>query len=109
LRSWNNQVSSQQTVAIDRYSASAKELETIVCFLDFQEIKESPRKTQNPKTDLRVSRQLARSKSQKAFKKKKLKKKKRKKKVLTMGSLYVTKNAKCNIQMRLARSLHELT
>lgn len=37
------------------------------CFLAFQLIRESPRKTQNPVTDRRVSGQPAQSESLKAF------------------------------------------
>jgi hypothetical protein len=40
----------------------------VVCFLDFQEINESPKKIQKPDIDLLVSGQLAQSESQKAFK-----------------------------------------
>ena len=51
-KSWRrdkSQVSSQVAIDIARYSASAKERETTVCFLDLQEIKESPKK--NTKTN----------------------------------------------------------
>jgi hypothetical protein len=63
----NNQVSSQEQVAIDQYSASAEERETVCCFLDFQEIRASPRKTQNPVIECRESEQAAQSLSQKAL------------------------------------------
>ena len=46
-----NQVNSKQVFAIARYSASADDLDTLVCFLDFQEIIEFPRKMQNPEID----------------------------------------------------------
>ena len=62
-----SQVSSQVAFAIDLYSASADDLETVCCFFDFQEIKESPRNTQKPLTDLLLSRQPAQSESAKAF------------------------------------------
>ena len=39
--------------AMARYSASVDDWETIDCFLLFQEIRESPKKIQNPVTDLR--------------------------------------------------------
>ena len=38
------------------YSASAEDRETVACFLDFQEIMESPMKMHNPVIDLLVSR-----------------------------------------------------
>ena len=49
------------------YSASTEDLETIDCFLEHQEIKESPRKTQKRVTDVRVSEQPTHSESQKAL------------------------------------------
>ena len=52
------------TMAIALYSDSAEDLDTTCCFLHFQEIKESPRKIQNPKTDLLVSGHAAQSASQ---------------------------------------------
>lgn len=42
-----NQVTSHIAKAIDLYSASAVDLDIVCYFLDFQEIKESQRKTQN--------------------------------------------------------------
>ena len=45
------------------YSALAEDLDTIVCFFDFQEINESPRKMQYPVTDPLVSGHDARSAS----------------------------------------------
>ena len=59
---------SQTATAIDLYSNSAKDRETICFFFDFHEIKDSPRKTQNPVTDLLVSGHKAQSASAKAFK-----------------------------------------
>ena len=50
------------------YSASTEDLETIDCFLDFHEIKESPKKMQKPMVDLRVSIQDAQSASVYALK-----------------------------------------
>ena len=41
------------------YSASAEDLDMVVCFLDFQETKESPRKMQKPVVDLLESGQEA--------------------------------------------------
>jgi hypothetical protein len=41
-----SQVNSAQVTAMERYSASAEDLETTDYFLDFQEIKEEPRKIQ---------------------------------------------------------------
>ena len=49
------------------YSASAEDLETIACFLDFQESIESPRNIQNPVTNLLVSRHDPQSISAKTF------------------------------------------
>lgn len=67
-RTETSQTSSQVVVAIVLYSASADDLDTVGCFLDFQEIKESLRKKQQPAMDLRVSGQVAQSESEKAFK-----------------------------------------
>ena len=50
------------------YSASTENLETTDCFLDFHEIKESPKKTQYPVVDLLVSTQDAQSTFVYAFK-----------------------------------------
>ena len=58
---------SQVTLAMALYSASAEERDTVCYFLDFQEINESPRKTQKPLIDLLVSGQVAQSESTKAF------------------------------------------
>ena len=59
---------SHTATAIDLYSDFVEDRDTVCCFLDFHEIKESPRKTQNPITDFLVSRQEAQSASAKAFK-----------------------------------------
>ena len=48
------------------YSASADDLEMVGCFLDFQEIRESPKKMQNPVTDFLESAQVAQSASENA-------------------------------------------
>ena len=45
---------SQTATAIDLYLDSAEDHETVCCFFDFHEIKDSPRKTQNPMTDFLV-------------------------------------------------------
>ncbi|XP_061353049.1 uncharacterized protein LOC133297846 [Gastrolobium bilobum] len=47
-----NQMSSQVAVAMERYSASALDLATTLCFLLLQEIKLSPTNTQYPEVDL---------------------------------------------------------
>ena len=39
-----------------QYSNSVEDFETVPCFIDFYEISASPRNTQNPFVDLRVSR-----------------------------------------------------
>ena len=49
------------------YSASTEDLETIDCFLDFHEIRESLKKMQKPVVDLLVSIQDAQSTSVYAF------------------------------------------
>lgn len=52
LNNWHNQISSLVVAARAWYSASADKRETVDCFLDFQEINESPRKIQKPVMDL---------------------------------------------------------
>ena len=52
----SNQLNQTISLVVDvmaRYSASVDDWETIDCFLLFQEIRESPKKIQNPVTDLR--------------------------------------------------------
>ena len=49
-----------------RYSASVDDLETVGCFFDFQDMRESPRKTQKPVTERRESGHPAQSESEKA-------------------------------------------
>ena len=51
-------------MAMALYSALAKNQETMDCFLERQERRESPKKMQKPVTDLWVSEQPAQSKSQ---------------------------------------------
>jgi hypothetical protein len=62
-----NQVSSHEQEAMERYSASADERETVCCFFDFHEMREAPRKTQKPVVERRVSKHPAQSLSQKAL------------------------------------------
>ena len=65
-KSFNNassQVISQTITAIALYFASAKDLDTIDYFLDFQEIRESPKNMQYLVVDLLVSMQDAQSTS----------------------------------------------
>lgn len=45
---------SQVTPAMDPYSASAEDLETMTCFLVFQEIDDFPRNTRQPVKEQRV-------------------------------------------------------
>ena len=47
---------SQTAIAMDLYSDSAEDRDIVYCFLDFHEMRDSPKKTQNPITDLLVSR-----------------------------------------------------
>lgn len=49
------------------YSASAEDLDRVLCFFVFQDTKESPRKTQNPVIDFLVPRQEPQSASAKAW------------------------------------------
>ena len=46
-----NQVNSKQVFVIAWYSASTDDLDTLVYFLDFQEIIEFPKKMHNPEID----------------------------------------------------------
>ena len=50
--------------AIARYSTSVEDLDTISYFLFLQEIRESPKKIQNPVVDLRSVGSLAQSASE---------------------------------------------
>ena len=54
-----NHTNSHVALAIDLYSASIEDLETVHCFFDFQEIKDAPMKIQKPVTDLLVSGHVA--------------------------------------------------
>uniref|UniRef100_A0A7C9D5U8 Uncharacterized protein n=1 Tax=Opuntia streptacantha TaxID=393608 RepID=A0A7C9D5U8_OPUST len=64
LNNVSNQTISQHVVAIARYSASAEERATTVCFLTFQDIGEWPSKMQKPVVDFLLSPQLPQSESQ---------------------------------------------
>ncbi|KAK4711461.1 hypothetical protein R3W88_005974 [Solanum pinnatisectum] len=63
-----NQMISATALAILMYSASAELLLIVCCFLDFQDIRESPSFTIYPITDFLVLRQVAQSESQNASK-----------------------------------------
>ena len=58
-----NQVNSKQVFIVARYSTSVDDVNTLVCFLDFQEIVEFPSKMQNPEIDV-VVQQPPQSRSQ---------------------------------------------
>lgn len=62
------QVNSAAAEAIDLYSASALERDTVGCFFALQEIQFPPRKVQTPLVDRRVSGQPAQSASENAYK-----------------------------------------
>ena len=55
---------SEQAADIARYSASVEDLETLSCFLHFQETRLSPKNMHHPVVDLRVSGQSAQSASE---------------------------------------------
>ena len=61
-----NHCSSHDKEANALYSASVEDLETVFCFLDFQQTREEPMRIQKPVTDLLVSGHLAQSESAKA-------------------------------------------
>ena len=65
LKKLSVQTTSQIATPMERYSASAKDLLIVCCFLEFQEIIESPRNIQYPVIDLLVSGQDAQSESSK--------------------------------------------
>ena len=67
LRKLINQTSSHIATAIALHSNSANDLETVCCFLDFQETKDSLIKTQYHAVYLWVSRHAAQSTSAKAL------------------------------------------
>lgn len=58
-----NHFNSHTSVAVDRYSTSAKDLDTVCCLFVFKDIGESPRNTNHTVRDLRVKGQLAQSES----------------------------------------------
>ncbi|GJW69653.1 hypothetical protein Tco_0126570 [Tanacetum coccineum] len=62
-----NHETSQIASARTLYSALVELLETIVCFFDFYEIRQDPKKIQYPVTDLLEKLQLAQSLSQKTL------------------------------------------
>ena len=51
-----SQITSLETEERARYSASAEDLDTVVCFFYFHDIKASPRNTQELDVDLCVSK-----------------------------------------------------
>ena len=59
-----SQVNSKQVFVIARYLASTDDLDTLVCFLDFQEIIEFFKKMQNQEIDRLEVRQPPQSESQ---------------------------------------------
>lgn len=67
LNNEDNQNISHVAFAIDLYSASADDLDTVCCFLDFQEINESSKNAQKLETKRHVSEQVAQSESKKAL------------------------------------------
>ncbi len=60
-------MTSHTAEAIALYSASAEDLDTVVCFLDLHDTREFPKKMQYPVVDLRVSGHPAQSESEKAL------------------------------------------
>lgn len=67
VNNWWSQISSLTIETRAQYSASADDRKIVVCFLAFQEIIESPRKTQNLITDFRESKQEPQSASANAW------------------------------------------
>ncbi|CAL9026970.1 unnamed protein product, partial [Prunus brigantina] len=65
---YRNQVSSQLVAAIEWYSAYADDLETVTCFLLFNDMSDLPRKIQYPITKRLVKGHRAQSTSQYAIK-----------------------------------------
>lgn len=100
-------MSSQLVKAMARYSASAEERETVVCFFDFHEINESPRKMQKPVTDLLVSAQPAQSQSVKAFKMKRAGS--REEVTLTRSAFEIAKDSMGCIKVKLVGFGRKLT
>ncbi|KAJ0859067.1 hypothetical protein HanRHA438_Chr13g0608231 [Helianthus annuus] len=60
---FTSHITSHKAAHIDLYSASAEDLDTTLCFLLFQEIKDFPRNIQNPVIDLLLSIHFAQSES----------------------------------------------
>ena len=63
-----SQIISLEVLFKARYSASAEEQETVSCFLERQEIKESPRNIERPVVDRLLSQQVDQSASTNPFK-----------------------------------------
>lgn len=63
-KSRTSHVISEATGAMARYSASKEDLETMCCFLDFQEIGVLPKRITYTVTDRLVSKQAPQSESQ---------------------------------------------
>lgn len=61
-----SQVISDALAAMARYSASEEDRDTVLCFLDFHEIGELPKRTTYPVIECRVSGQEAQSESENA-------------------------------------------
>ena len=60
------QINSLVTTAIARYSAFAEDLDTVLCFMVFQDTRDPPTVTKYPINDLLVRRHAPQSESQKA-------------------------------------------
>lgn len=61
FKSWHIQTNSLEVATKVLYSASTEERAIVDCFLDFQETKESPKKTEKPVIDFLVLAQEAQS------------------------------------------------
>ena len=61
----SNRINSQVALAMDLYFASADDLETVCCFFNFHDTRESPMKKQYPLMDFMLSGQDAQSESAK--------------------------------------------
>jgi hypothetical protein len=90
--------------AINLYLDSAEDLEMVSCFLNFHEIKEYPRKTQNPVMDLRVSEHPAQSASQNALSLKS----EAARKTLVRNSFEISQDTIGCIKVWLPRRVHKL-
>ena len=64
MKSLTNQVVSEDAEAIARYSASLELLESVDCFLDFQDTGDLPNNNTYPVTDLLVLGHAAQSESE---------------------------------------------